>query len=339
MSPAPPKTAETVPVGGGAAAAGRSEPHQIPILEMNTMTSTSGRLLLLNVGHPSRLLSMAADGDDVRALIPDLGLAAPDGVAIDPIHRHIFWTFMGKIHDGEDFPINDGSLERMDFDGGNRTVIVPEGMTFTPKQLQCDPENGFIYWCDREGMRVIRARTDGSELTILVQTGATDEHRRDRRRHCVGVAVDRKGGFLYWTQKGKPNGNEGQILRAALDLPPGMDPANRSDIELLFDNLPEPIDLELVEETGYLYWTDRGDPPAGNTLNCAIIRPDQPMLREIILTGLQEGIGLAIDRRNKRVFVSDLGGFVRVMSLEHPDNGKIVFSGHGPLTGIAYLEA
>jgi hypothetical protein len=42
-------------------------------------------------------------------------------------------------------------------------------------------------------------------------------------------------------------------------------------------------------------------------------------------TGLKEGIGLAIDRKNNRAFVSDLGGFVRVMSPERPDNGKIVF--------------
>jgi hypothetical protein len=225
----------------------------------------------------------------------------------------------------------------VDFDGGNPIAIVPEGKTFTPKQMQCDAENGLIYWCDREGMRVMRARIDGSELTVLVQTGSTEAERHDRRRHCVGVAVDVKGGFLYWTQKGKPNGNEGRILRAPLALPPGVDPAHRPDIEVLFEDLPEPIDLEWVAESGYLYWTDRGDPPAGNTLNRATITSGQPMIREIILTGLQEGIGLAIDRVNKRAFVSDLGGFVRVMSLEHPGNGEVVYSGHGPLTCIAYL--
>jgi hypothetical protein len=302
------------------------------------MISTSNRLLLLNIGNPSRLLSISADGGDIQTLVSDLGVA-PDGIAIDPLRRHIFWTYMGSSHNGQDFFVNDGSLHRVDFDGGNRKVIVPEGKTFTPKQMQCDAERGFIYWCDREGMRVMRARTDGSQLTVLVQTGSTDEERLDRRRHCVGVAIDTKAGHIYWTQKGKPKGNEGRIFRANLELTAASDPAKRPDTELLFDGLPEPIDLEWDESSGYLYWTDRGGPPSGNTLNRAKMQHSQPSIREILLTGLEEGIGLALDRRDRRAFVSDLGGFVRVTSLDSPTAGKIIFSGHGPLTGIAYLDA
>lgn len=61
--------------------------------------------------------------------------------------------------------------------------------------------------------------------------------------------------------------------------------------------------------------------------------------REIVLAGLQEGIGLAIDRSRNRAFVSDLGGFVRLVSLDHPRTERVVFSGHGPLTGIAHVDA
>jgi len=48
--------------------------------------------------------------------------------------------------------------------------------------------------------------------------------------------------------------------------PRGRTAANRTDVKVIFDCLPEPIDLELDLENRMLYWTDRGDPPRGNTV-------------------------------------------------------------------------
>ena len=89
------------------------------------------------------------------------------------------------------------------------------------------------------------------------------------KKWCVGITVDAGRGQIYWTQKGPDDAGQGRIFRANIEIPKGETAANRSDIEVLFDGLPEPIDLELDLENRVMYWTDRGDPPLGNTVNRA----------------------------------------------------------------------
>ena len=190
---------------------------------------------------------------------------------------------------GRRFGYPDGFIERADLDGGNRVVIVPEGATFTPKQIEYEPSTDRLYWCDREGMRVMSSRRDGSDLRTLIQAGASDEDRKDERRHCVGIALDARRGWLYWTQKGPSKGGAGRIFRASMELPAGSDPAMRPDVTTLFDSLPEPIDLLLSPDGETLYWTDRGRPPAGNTLNAAEVGSEGGSNRRILIGGTPRG--------------------------------------------------
>ena len=67
----------------------------------------------------------------------------------------------------------------------------------------------------------------------------------DETRWCVGIAVDPVRKQIYWSQKGPDNGEVGKIFRAGIEIPEGDTAADRSDIELFFGPLPEPIDLEL----------------------------------------------------------------------------------------------
>ena len=61
-------------------------------------------------------------------------------------------------------------------------------------------------------------------------------------------------------------------FRAGMLVPEGQDAKTRSDIELLFDGLPELIDLKIVPEM--LCWTNRGEYLMGNTLNRAFVGPE-----------------------------------------------------------------
>ena len=294
---------------------------------------TVPRLFFLSVSG-GEVFSANPDGSNLKVLVSE-GRRLPDGIVVDTEAGHLYWTNMGNP------TANDGSIERADFDGKNLTQIVPPGGTFTPKQLQLDEKNRKLYWSDREGMRVMRANLDGSKVETLVDTSEGDSRPgKEIKKWCVGIALDVEAGKLYWTQKGSDNAGEGRIFRANLEIPKGQTPANRKDIELLYENLPEPIDLELDLANRTIYWTDRGDPPRGNTANRAPMDPAQgngTKEPEIIFDHLMEGIGIALDLKGGRMFLTDLGGSVYSANLDG-SNKKTLLATEGNLTGIVYAE-
>jgi hypothetical protein len=294
--------------------------------------ATTARLFFLSASS-GEVFSANPDGSDLKVIVSE-GRRLPDGIVADVEAGHLYWTNMGN-------PMaNDGSIERANLDGSNITHIVPPGATFTPKQLQLDEKNRKLYWCDREGMRIMRANLDGSKIETLLDTSEGDARPgKDIKKWCVGIALDVEAGKLYWTQKGSDNAGEGRIFRAGLEIPKGQSAASRKDIELLYGSLPEPIDLELDLANRTIYWTDRGDPPRGNTVNRA---PMQPALGNgnepaIIFDHLMEGIGIALDLKGGRMFLTDLGGSVYSANLDG-SNKKTVLAAEGNLTGIVYAE-
>src|ERR1700720_1750752 len=164
-----------------------------PISTTSSKAAT-GRLFFLEASG-GRIHSANADGSDRKVIVD--GCRIPDGIVVDVKAGHSYWTNMG-------IPTkNDGSIERADLDGQNRKKIVPEGKTFTPKQLHLEKKSGKIYWCDREGMRVMCANLDGSNIETLVDTSdGAARPGTDQTKMCVGITVDPDRGKFYWTQKG-----------------------------------------------------------------------------------------------------------------------------------------
>jgi hypothetical protein len=298
-------------------------------------STVSGRLYFLSTRNGGRVSSVNPDGSDLKVLTS--GTAdGPDGIVVDSKAKYIYWTNMGKVK------LDDGSIQRLDLDGSNLTTIVSKGGTFTAKQLKLDSRHGKLYWSDREGMRMMRSNLDGSNIETLVVTGQGEEDRKDATHWCVGIALDVAKGKMYWTQKG--SGGNGRIFRANMEMPKGQTATDRKDIELLFSDLPEPIDLDLDLSRRMLYWSDRGDPPRGNTVNRARMDPPKgfdPKLRsdqQILVSGLKEGIGMALDVRDGRMFYTDLGGNVYSANLDGSDN-KAILTGQGSLTGITWVDS
>lgn len=296
-------------------------------IESSHAKATVSRLFVLEL-NAGNIHTMNTDGSDRRTIVT--GCWLPDGIVVDVGAGHIYWTNMGVPS------LNDGSIERADLDGGNRKVIIAKGVTHTPKQIIIEKESGKLYWCDREGMRVMRCNLDGSRCETLIEAGRGDSDSKDQTRWCVGLTIDPKHEKIYWTQKGPDNAGRGRIFRANLEIPTGQTAADRSDIEVFYDGLPEPIDLELDLKSRILYWTDRGDPPRGNTVNRASI-DNKPAEPEIVVTHLMEGIGIALDVPGDRMFVTDFAGSVYSAHLDGSGERNFLYA-QGNLTGIAYAE-
>ncbi|WP_082745168.1 hypothetical protein [Burkholderia savannae] len=300
--------------------------------------TASGTLYFLRA-YPAAIMALNPDSGEVHEVfsVPE---GTPDGIQVDGASQTIYWTNMGQMPaSGEVFPDRDGTIECCGLDGDDHRKLVGSGAIVTPKQMQLDSVSGLLYWCDREGMAVCRSRVDGTELTMLLSAGVWPNATQDVLRHCVGVALDIDCGQIYWTQKGPPDGGLGRIFRMGLDLPDGMMPDMRNDVELLLDGLPEPIDLEIDHERRQLYWTDRGDPAAGgNSLNRADMTVGGLTNHHVLATGLKEGIGLALDLRNRRAFAADLSGAVWAVPM---DGGALamIHQCSGPVTGLAFLAA
>lgn len=281
-------------------------------------------------GQNGKIIRREPDGT-TTTLLRDLN--CPDGIDISPAEGRMFWTNMG-VHTST----YDGSVHSAKLDGSDKKTLIAPGEVHTPKQLVVDEPNRKLYFCDREGLGVHRVDFDGQNHEALVKTGDVNNpaHKQDLTRWCVGISLDTKAGKLYWTQKGPSKSGKGRIFRANIEIPAGEDASNRSDIETLFENLPEPIDLEFEPESNTLYWTDRGEHPTGSSLNRAPVgaKYTKGAKPEIIARHFHEPIGLKLDTKNGHVYVTDLGGTVYRINLDGSEKTKI-HSDDGCYTGIA----
>lgn len=304
------------------------------------------RLVVLDIGLSSAppsmtsgaILECSANGQTQKILVDNQPL--PDGLVVDKQTGRLFWTNMGIP--GK----KDGSV--LSYDPQTKVVdtIVPSGTINTPKQLALDNNSNKLYFSDREGLCVYRCNLDGTELEKIVQAGNPEnpEEAQDARNWCVGIAVAPRLDKFYWTQKGSSKGGQGRIFCANISTPVGELPCSRSDIECVLSGLPEPIDLEVDESNCWLYWTDRGELPFGNSLNRLrldgsgrCVAGSTPQKPEVLARNFNEAIGLKLDVENNSVYVTDLGGNIYRCDLAGGSKTVLHTDSSRAFTGIAFL--
>lgn len=302
------------------------------------VNGANSRLYFLDM-RGARILTTKTDGTDLK-VVSSGHHNAVDGIAVDKPAGYIYFSNMGSaLGIGAT-----GSIQRMSLDGSGLTTLVGGGKTHTPKQLilvDMGAGQKKLYWGDREGMKVMRANIDGTQLETVVDTkNAACEDTACKM--VVGVAVDVAGGWVYWTQKGGTSAGEGSLNRAPLSIKAGETAEKRSDIQVLLTALPEPIDLRWVKESGTIYWTDRGHVQGGNSVNRLAIggaksKAEITAKMQVLYTGMSDAIGIAVDHAGNKVWATDLAGSLWMSDLEGQGKRKIG-GGFGFLTGLDFVE-
>src|SRR5712664_2072568 len=220
-------------------------------------------------------------------------------------------------------------------DGSDLKTIVNEGRRL-PDGIVVDVAGGHIYWTNMGNPKandgtIDRADLDGTNITDVVPPGATWTPKQ--------LQLDAKNRKLYWSDR------EGmRVMRSNLDgsnietlVETGHGDADRLDARNWCVGIAVDLDLDLGNRV--IYWTDRGDPPRGNTVNRAPMdaAPGTRKEPEIVFNHLMEGIGLSLDLETKRMFLTDLGGSVYSANLDG-SNKKNLLIAQGNLSGIAYAE-
>lgn len=219
-----------------------------------TQASDGPKLFVLDVGLSAavptlgsgEILEFSADRKNQQVLVGKQAL--PDGVALDSATGRMFWTNMGipgKI---------DGAVYSANLDGTDVQTVISPGSINTPKQLALDSAARKLFFSDREGCRVYRCNFDGSDLEALISNRDDEQSQdiKDVSKWCVGITVASKLGKFYWTQKGPSKGRQGRIFCANIPSSVGQPALSSDNIHCILEGLPEPIDLEIDEESGYL---------------------------------------------------------------------------------------
>ncbi|KAL3867641.1 hypothetical protein ACJMK2_040515 [Sinanodonta woodiana] len=163
-----------------------------------------------------------------KEIIINEGIKAPDGLAVDWLYNHIYWTDTGL-----------DQISVADYFGNKQKTLISTGLD-DPRAIAVDPVNGYMYWSDW-GMKpkIERCGMDGQGRQELV----VKKEGLDIIEWPNGLTIDYIDERLYWIDAklhriGTSN-FDGTDVRTVI--------TNGEDIKM-------PFSLAVFEDT--LYWTD-----------------------------------------------------------------------------------
>ncbi|XP_065196274.1 low-density lipoprotein receptor-related protein 4-like [Sycon ciliatum] len=168
------------------------------------------------------ILRSEYDGSNQELVVKDI--ATPDGIAVDWIGDHIYWTDTGG-----------NMIEVARLDGTGRKVIINTDLD-EPRDITLYPSRGLMFWSDwGNDPRIERSNMAGLNRTVIVRDTESMELGWPN-----GLTIDFQLDRLFWAD-------------ARLDTIESVT-LDGYDRKAIFRDLPHPFGLTIFKSN--LYWTD-----------------------------------------------------------------------------------
>nr|CAD7424098.1 unnamed protein product [Timema monikensis] len=163
------------------------------------------------------------DEGSERVVVIKESLTTSDGLAVDWIYNHIYWTDTGR-----------NTIELANFEGNMRKVLVRDSLE-EPRAIAVNPLDGWMYWTDwGTEPKIERAGMDGSHRQTIVSYEV---------KWPNGLTLDLVGRKVYWVDA-KLN-----VISSC-----NYDGSSRRVVLYSPDVLQHPFSITTFEDS--VYWTD-----------------------------------------------------------------------------------